>query len=1015
MINNSWILDAIGIENLEAAQTEVARRLLMSALDLPYEPDGDFNLQFTANALQLAVYDLLDQEEQLNTLRLLSKNTFDILRVLAIPEHPLDAAKHLLNLACFGVLGERGADAARFLKKNPWPELPIDCGSWGERVQATILDAWLRLIRKDGWTDLDLVQERVVTLRKMQKSFEAEYLTQAGVNARTAAWELVVLYHLSKAAEILAIFSTQGEVGRRYDIQQQLEAQFDRALTACARAELMALENMIPFLARTARQIVENSIWTVTRAVNSRVTTFVNNLVQNKQRPIFEMLPPQRRTLREAGLLGSSHRSVVVNLPTSSGKTFMAQFRILQAINQFELEQGWVAYLAPTRSLVNQIYTRLRHDFTPLKINVERISPALEVDGLEASLLTNPNQSSHFRVLVTTPEKLDLMLRGGWEEKIGRPLTLVVVDEAHNLAQEKRGIKVELLLATINRECRYAQFLFLTPFIDNATEIAPWLSDSYQDIGLEMVWQPNDRAIVLSSPVRGDKRGSFTLSLKTLHTSRNTLQIPERMAISHERPLGLSWSEVKNSPSKLAAATAQILKERGPLIVLAGQVRHTWSLAHTFKKGFNRQTSLHQDVELVRRFLQAEFGDDFDLHELLEYGVAVHHSGLSDEAKFLMEWLLIRERIQILVATTTIAQGVNFPLSTVVLASHQYPYGKDMPPEDFWNLAGRVGRVDQGSLGIIALVASDEERAAKLEQFVNRNVGALNSTLVDMVKNAIEQWGGLELHRLYKSPEWSAFLQYLAHTYRQIGNPDDFTLEIEQILRGTLGFKNLRKSHPIWANRLIVSVQNYSERIAGRPLKLVDSTGFSWESVNQTLARLAKQRITEEVWVPDHLFNGSRKKLTEMMGILLEIPELRENLVGATGGYADDKDRLASMVSDWVNGASLTDMAQEYFAKTPQGKKVDATNAMTKCCQSIFGRLTQTASWGLAALQTLTFKDKFERLPEAQQETLRNLPARVYYGVNTDSAIAMRLLGVPRQAAEPLAKEVVGRVFLSLH
>ena len=80
--------------------------------------------------------------------------------------------------------------------------------------------------------------------------------------------------------------------------------------------------------------------------------------------------------------------------------------------------------------------------------------------------------------------------------------------------------------------------------------------------------------------------------------------------------------------------------------------------------------------------------------------------------------------------------------------------------------------------------------------------------------------------------------------------------------------------------------------------------------------------------------------------------------------------------------------------------------AMTRCCRSVFGRLTQTASWGLAALQTLTIGDKFDSLSAEEQRTLRNLPARVYYGVNSDEAVALRLLGVPRTAATPLAQEL---------
>src|SRR5262249_48762337 len=157
----------------------------------------------------------------------------------------------------------------------------------------------------------------------------------------------------------------------------------------------------------------------------------------------------------------------------------------------------------------------------------------------------------------------------------------------------------------------------------------------------------------------------------------------------------------------------------------------------------------------------------------------------------------------VLVATTTIASGVNFPVAGVVLASHQYPYGQDMPPEDFWNIAGRAGRVDQGDLGIVALAATTPERARKLEAFVHRSVGELNSTLIDMVQKALAEGKLLQLETLSWQPEWSAFLQYLAHTYRQMGNHERFAEEVEQVLRGTLGFQALRKSHRSWADQLV--------------------------------------------------------------------------------------------------------------------------------------------------------------------------------------------------------------------
>src|SRR5690606_32836919 len=149
------------------------------------------------------------------------------------------------------------------------------------------------------------------------------------------------------------------------------------------------MEPMTRLLARAAAQMVENSIWTVTRAVNSRVTDFVRELVKRGRgdRALFDVLPPQRRTLAERGLLGSSRRAVVVSLPTSSGKTLIAQYRMLQALKQFEDRRGGVAYLAPSRALVIQVTRQLRRDFGPLALVVERVSPAMEIDGVEAGVL----------------------------------------------------------------------------------------------------------------------------------------------------------------------------------------------------------------------------------------------------------------------------------------------------------------------------------------------------------------------------------------------------------------------------------------------------------------------------------------------------------------------------------------------------------------------------------------------------------------------------------------------------
>jgi len=1002
-----WLLETLNDTREQALKQASHAQVHYELFRTSFIEDAAF-IRRTGEALEMVVLDLIgerttDDQEIIRTLKLCAADAFRLFRILPPTGNAIETSLFQLRSSALAVLGDMGSDAARMLRESPWPELPLGSEDWSERTWATIIDIWLRLIRKEGWTDRDRVLDHIDVLRRSQDEFERNYLEdQPNIHAKSSALELIGLYHLAKAAEVFAHYMTDGVVDNNYQIHQLLETHFDRVKIVCQHAQMLGLEPLTRLLSACATQMAENSIWTVTRAINSRVSQFVQSLVDRGRgdRAIFDVLPPQRRTLTERGLLGSSRRAVVVSLPTSSGKTLIAQFRILQALNQFDHERGWVAYLVPTRVLVNQISRQLRRDFSSLDIVVEQVSPALEVDNIEAELLsqTAPNQS--FRVLVTTPEKLDLMLRQGWEAEIGRPLTLVVVDEAHNIQSFERGLKLELLLATINNECQRAQFLLLTPFIQNAREVARWLGGANsEDVSFSVEWQPNDRLIGIVQANRGEAltRSSFdyNLQLEAIHTTRNTLVVDESLELPKNEEIASTFSKVSNQ-SSLAAVTAQRLQERGPVIVMHTRPDWVWTLADKLKIEVNRQQELSDKVGLVKQFLNLEFGEEFPLNDLLSFGIGVHHSGLSDDVRALMEWLFEENELKFLVATTTIAQGVNFPVTGVVMASHQYPYGEDMPPEDFWNIAGRAGRISQGSLGIVTLVADNTEKARKLRGFIDRQAGELNSALIEMARQASELLDNLG-RIVYRHPEWSTFVQYLAHTYRQMGEPEGFADQVEQVLRGTFGFEKLRVHNTNLANKLLDGIHAYTDYLQepGQPLKLVDSTGFSLQSIREILYRANQEGIRGETWNSDSLFAHGDQDLKGMMGVLLQVPELRKNLEAVTGGTSPGGDKLALIVKDWVNGVSLPDIANRHF--TNEGD--DITKAMTNCGRNLFGKLTQTASWGLSALLSITGSG----LSEDEIKNLSNLPSWVYYGVNDDSAIALRLLGVPRIAATPLA------------
>lgn len=1003
-----WLLDTMADKRClalrEADRMQFYREMGREVTDVDEE-----TLREVAAALEIAVLDLgvdrlADDPERRALSRQAAGDAFRLLRMLPLPTDPMDAGTHLLRASVLAVLGDRGADAARWLRSldesRQWPDLPLDTPDWGERCRATLTDVWLRLVRKKGWSDRDAVLEQVAALRSTQQTFEREYLHAfEPLDAKRSALELIAIYHLAKAADVLAHYITDGVVDGSHQIQPVLDSHFDRAIDVCDTGQLIELGPLTRLLARAAQQMADNALWTVTRAVNSRVTEFVRELVKRGRgdRALFDVLPPQRRALAEQGLLGSSRRAVVVSLPTSSGKTLIAQFRMLQALNQFEDRKGWVAYLAPTRALVNQVTRQLRRDFEPLELQIERVSPAMEVDGVEASMLEESHDETQFRILVATPEKFDLMLRQGWEEKIGRPLSLVVVDEAHTIQEGGRGLRLELLLATINRECREAQFLLLTPFIQNAREVARWLGgQSAEDISLGVDWQPNDRAIGIVSPVddgaiNGRSR-NYRLDFQTVHTSRHTIDLDDTFPLGKEDALAATLSKSREVGT-LAAITARKLQGRGPVIAMHSRPDFVWSLAEKIKS--NRLPNLSEDVRFVQQYVAAELGTEFPLVDLLSHSVGVHHGGLPEEIRMLMEWLFEKGALDVLAATTTIAQGVNFPVSGVVMAATSYPYEQPMPPEDFWNIAGRAGRVSQGQLGVVALIAIDEREVIKRRDFIHRATGDLNSALIQLAQAAGE--GILDLGKIvYSRPEWSGFLQYLVHTYRQMEQPANFADQIEQVLRGTLGFEKLRTANSQIARSLLSGIRAYIADMTRpqQPLKLVDSTGFSLQSIRTVMAH--RGNIGPDSWDRERLFSQGDRTLQDMMGILLRVPELRGNLQEVLGERSLEGYKLALILKDWVNGEEITTIADRHFRKDGR----DEVTALTKCGQNLFGKLAQTSSWGLNALMAITASG----LPEEERNRLANLPSQVFYGVSTDEAITLRLLGVPRRAATPLAR-----------
>ena len=213
-----------------------------------------------ADVLEIAVLDLVledaaHDEEKQRELQRAAADAFCLLRALPRPAEPFDAGKFLLRAGSLAVLGDKGADAEQWLEKEPWAELPVDSENWHKRTWATVLDVWLRLIRK-RYTDFGAVLKQISRLRDDQSDFEKKYLVgQEPAHAKAVALELIGLYHLAKAAEIL-VHAIYGN----YQIRQDLNTHFRRVLAVCEHARMIDLEILGRLLAAGASQMAEKYI-----------------------------------------------------------------------------------------------------------------------------------------------------------------------------------------------------------------------------------------------------------------------------------------------------------------------------------------------------------------------------------------------------------------------------------------------------------------------------------------------------------------------------------------------------------------------------------------------------------------------------------------------------------------------------------------------------------------------------------------------------------------------------------
>jgi helicase len=395
---------------------------------------------------------------------------------------------------------------------------------------------------------------------------------------------------------------------------------------------------------------------------------------------ITELYPPQEEAVGK-GLLDG--RSLLVATPTASGKTLLAA---LAAAKHLE-SHGKTVYLTPLRALTSEKRMFFEEVFSPF--------------GKVAAVSRDYDQPEEwlkgYDIIVSTNEKMDSMMRhrAGWVSGV----TLVVVDEAHLLSSTGRGPTLEILIARLREELPNAQLLLLSATIKNVEDVASFAEADT----VTTTWRP------------------VPLREAVLQHDRDTLYYADG---SEERAPRLSGDPV-------GSMVLNTLAVGGQAMVFAGSRRQAEMTAQTLSSLIK---TIPKDSMVLKAISEEVFdGSDFSqkLAHCIRQGVAFHHAGLSYVQRRAVERGFRDGSIKAIVATPTLAAGVNIPARTVIIPDVRRG-GEEMSVMEYKQLCGRAGRPGYDREGLAVIIAKNSrQRNLYMSRYVLGELEPVTSRLQD--------------------------------------------------------------------------------------------------------------------------------------------------------------------------------------------------------------------------------------------------------------------------------------------
>lgn len=351
--------------------------------------------------------------------------------------------------------------------------------------------------------------------------------------------------------------------------------------------------------------------------------------------------------------------------PTSFGKSFIIEEFIKYIIKERKGIDN-IAILVPTRALISQVREQL-------KDNLKEIDSYKIIEYPEIPYMFNKSKY----IFVFTPERLIAYLGNQDNPNID----YMFIDEAQKIISNKDTRAPLYYHAILLAQRKSIKLFFASPNIPNA------------DIFLKIFEKSQtENMTIKESPVTQNRFyiDLFEQNYYAINDENEIIQIES--SLKQEKTENIN--EELNKLIKSIGASNQN-------IIYCNSTYDTVNIATTFSNSLKNKKD--SDINKLIEIVKENIHDDYYLIDCLKKGVAFHFGKLPQRIREKIEELFRKGNIDYIFCTSTLLEGVNLPAKSIFILSNSISRSR-FTDIDFWNLAGRAGRLKHELLGNVICI-----------------------------------------------------------------------------------------------------------------------------------------------------------------------------------------------------------------------------------------------------------------------------------------------------------------------